>query len=297
MNWRGMRSTRPSDTPAPWLARRELEISGVFFDTHAHLDDEQLVGQVDAVVERAAQASVGTIVTVGTTAASSQTSVALARRLEPVVAAVGIQPNYVSAAAADDWSRIVELANDDHVVAIGETGLDAYRDYTPFDLQKELFRRHISLARDTGLPFIVHMRDCGQEMLELLQEAAATGPLRGVMHSFTGDLALANSCLDLGLHISFAGMVTFKKSTALRDVARAIPADRLLLETDAPYLSPHPHRGQRPNEPALLIHTARCVAEVRDVSLNDLAHRTTENAKGLFGDCGIGRRVDNAAGG
>lgn len=257
-------------------------MSGLLFDTHAHLDDEQLIGQVDAIVQRAAEASIGSIVTVGTTADSSLTSVAMAGRFPHVYAAVGIQPNYAQAAASGDWERIVELAHDENVVAIGETGLDAYWDFTPFELQQDMFRRHLSLARETGLPFIVHMRDCSAAMLTLLQEAAGGGPLRGVMHSFTGDLVLAEACLDLGLHISFAGMLTFKKSAALRAVARAVPADRLLLETDAPYLSPHPHRGRRPNEPALLIHTACCLAELRDVTIDQLADRTTENARRLF---------------
>lgn len=257
-------------------------MSSLFFDTHAHLDDEQLIGQVDAIVQRAAEASIGSIVTVGTTADSSLTSVAIAGRFPHVYAAVGIQPNYAQAAASGDWERIVELAHDENVVAIGETGLDAYWDFTPFDLQQDIFRRHLSLARETGLPFIVHMRDCSVAMLTLLQEAAGDGPLCGVMHSFTGDLVLAEACLDLGLHISFAGMLTFKKSEALRAVARAVPADRLLLETDAPYLSPHPHRGRRPNEPALLIHTARCLAELRDVTIDELADHTTKNARQLF---------------
>ncbi len=252
------------------------------FDTHAHLDDDSLIGQVEAVVQRAARASVNTIVTIGTTASSSRTSVELARRFEHVYAAVGIQPNYVSQAAPDEWSQVVELARDEKVVAIGETGLDAHWDYTPFDVQQEMFQRHLTLSQETDLPFIVHMRDCGDDVLAMLRDARRTGALRGVMHSFTGDHMLAQSCVELGLHISFAGMVTFKKSSSLREVARAIPADRLLLETDAPYLSPHPHRGRRPNEPALLVHTAQCLAELRGVSLEELARQTTENAARLF---------------
>ena len=168
------------------------------------------------------------------------------------------------------------------MVALGETGVDRYWDYTPFAQQQDYFDRHLQLSQQLQLPFIVHMRECGEDILQMLREARQRGPLQGVMHSFTGDTALARECLDLGLYISFAGMVTFKKSTELRAVAAEIPDDRLLLETDAPYLSPHPHRGQRPNEPALLVHTATCLAEVREVSLETLTQQTTTNASTLF---------------
>jgi TatD DNase family protein len=250
------------------------------FDTHCHLDDEQLLPQVDAVVERALKAGVRTMIAVGTTAASSVECIKLAERFQSVFAAVGIQPNYGAEAATDEWHQIEQLSKHPRVVAIGETGLDAYWDYTPFDLQQQLFAEHIALSQTRELPFIVHMRDCGQQIVNALQ--AAGGKLQGVMHSFTGDLALAEQCLDLGLYISFAGMVTFKKSVELRAVAKAIPLERLLIETDSPYLSPHPSRGVRPNEPRLLVHTAECLAEVREMSVEELARVTTDNAKRLF---------------
>ncbi|MCA9208361.1 MAG: TatD family hydrolase, partial [Planctomycetales bacterium] len=164
----------------------------------------------------------------------------------------------------------------------GETGLDRYWDHTPFDVQEDYFDRHLRLSQQTGLPFIVHMRDCGDDVLRMLRVASERSTLAGVMHSFTGDLALAQACLELGLYISFAGMVTYKKSDELRQIAAAIPADRLLLETDSPYLSPHPKRGHRPNEPALLAHTADCLADVRGVSVEQLAAETTANARRLF---------------
>ena len=251
------------------------------FDTHAHLDDEQLLPQVEQVVERAVACGVETMVAVGTTAASSVQCVRLAERFESVYAAVGIQPNYGSEAADRDWKEIEQLAQHPRVVAIGETGLDAYWDFTPFAGQQTLFARHIELARQRGLPFIVHMRDCGEQILDSLRQSQR-GEVPGVMHSFTGDVALAEQCLQLGMYISFAGMVTFKKSVQLREVARAIPADRLLIETDSPYLSPHPKRGVRPNEPSLIVHTATCLAEVRGISLNELAAVTTANAQRLF---------------
>ncbi len=252
------------------------------FDTHAHLDDEQLLPQVEEVVERAWDAGVSTMIAVGTTAASSSQCVRLAERFAGVYAAVGIQPNYGAEVVEGDWPCIEQLSLHPRVVAIGETGLDAHWDYTPFAVQEQLFNQHLDLAQQCGLPFIIHMRDCGDQIVTSLRRAADDGPVRGVMHSFTGDIALAEQCLDLGLYISFAGMVTFKKSHALREVARAIPLDRLLIETDSPYLTPHPRRGQRPNEPSLLVHTASCLAEVRGIPLTELAEVTSGNARRLF---------------
>lgn len=253
-----------------------------YFDTHAHLDDESFKRMWPAVMARAAEAGVTNIVCVGTSARTSRRCVEIAEKYPSISAAVGIQPNYVSEATPHDWEQIVEMAGHPRVVAIGETGLDRYWDRAPFDLQQAYFDRHLRLAQETGLPFIVHMRDCGADVLELLREAAARGPLRGVMHSFTGDADTALACLELGLHVSFAGMVTYKKSDALRAVARLVPADRLLIETDSPYLPPHPVRSQRPNEPALIVHTAACLAEARGTPLPELVQQTTENARRLF---------------
>ncbi len=252
------------------------------FDTHAHLDDEQFEGVRDEVLERARQAGVRRIIAVGTTAGSSGQCVELAARYAEVDAAVGIQPNYCAEAAAGDWDTVVRLANDPRVVALGETGLDLYWDFTPLPLQQDYFDRHLRLSQQSGLPFIVHMRDCGAEILAMLEEARRRGPLAGVMHSFTGDAELAERCLELGLFISFAGMVTFKKSTELRSVASTIPADRILIETDAPYLAPHPCRGRRPNEPELIRHTAICLAEVRGMAPEEFSEQTYHNAARLF---------------
>jgi TatD DNase family protein len=149
-------------------------------------------------------------------------------------------------------------------------------------VQQDFFDRHIRLSQVAGLPFIVHLRETAAEILAMLREAKTRGELRGVMHSFTGTAEQAAEFLDLGMHISFAGMLTYKKSSDLRAVAAGIPADRLLVETDSPYLSPEPHRGQRPNEPARVVHTARCLADVRGISLEELARQTTANALALF---------------
>lgn len=251
-------------------------------DTHAHLNDESFADQLDGVIDRALAAGVTRMIAVGTTVASSKECVELAARYPSVYAAVGIQPNYCHEVEEGDWEQIVELAQAPRVAAIGETGLDRYWDDCPFEIQQDYFQRHIRLSRETELPFIVHMRDCEAETLEALRLAHRDGPLAGVMHSFTGTLAGAQSCLELGLYISFAGMVTFKKSSDLRDVGRAVPLDRILIETDSPYLSPEPFRGKRPNEPARVVHTAKCLADARGETLESFSQATTENALKLF---------------
>ena len=252
-------------------------------DTHAHLDEEAFGADIDEVVQRALEAGVVRVITIGTTAASSRAAVELAKRFDPVCAAVGIQPNYVAGAQPDDWNLIEQLANEAGVVAIGETGLDRYWDYAPLDQQIDSFERHLDLSRRTGKPFVVHCREAEADVVQHLTRASEGGVLRGVMHSFSGDQNTARRCLDLGLFISFAGMLTYRKSEALRSVARIIPRDRLLIETDAPYLVPHPARRKRKrNEPALVVQTAECLANVLDMTVSEIAEVTTRNARELF---------------
>jgi TatD DNase family protein len=251
-------------------------------DTHAHLDQEDFDSDRADVIARAHAAGVAAIVAIGTTAASSAAAVTLAGQFPRVFAAVGIQPNYCAQVDPGDWQRIVELAKAPGVVAIGETGLDRYWDHAPFELQEDFFDRHIALAVELDLPFVVHMRDCGDDILASLRAARDRyGPLRGVMHSFTGDAALAEACLSLDMYISFAGMATFKKSAELRAIAALVPADRILVETDSPYLSPEPFRGKR-NEPARVVVTAKCLAAARGETLEAFAQLTTANARRLF---------------
>ena len=254
----------------------------MLFDTHTHLDQEEFDDTRDDVVARAAAVGVDQMVAVGTTAEASRKCIAVAEKYPQVYAAVGIQPNYVAEADPGDWDEIVRLADFPQVVAIGETGLDRYWDYAPIELQREYFDRHMALAREKNLPFIVHMRDCDADIMESLRAASARGPLHGVTHSFTGDAEMAAECIALGMHVSFAGMVTFKKSQSLRDCAATIPDDRLMIETDSPYLSPEPVQGKRPNEPAHVRHTAACLARVRGVTLEELAAITTKNARQFF---------------
>ena len=252
-------------------------------DTHAHINDARLIGDIDNLLSRATEVGVQTIFAIGVTLESSRQCVALAEKYpQQIFAAVGIQPNHVHKALSTDWDEIVQLAEHPQVKAIGETGLDKYWKDAPFELQRDCFAKHMSLSRTLDKPFVVHMRDCGDEVLEMLQAARIEGPLFGVMHSFTGDLQLAKKCVELGLYISFAGMVTYKKSDDLRSVAASIPMDRMLIETDSPYLSPEPHRGKRPNEPAMVMHTASCLAKVCGMKYSDLAKQTTANARRLF---------------
>ena len=257
-----------------------------YIDTHSHLDQPEFDADRDEVLVRARQAGVEAVLCVGTTAASSLQCAALAEHDADVHAAVGIQPNYCAEAAEGDWDRVVALADHPRVVAVGETGLDRHWDYTPFDQQRDYFDRHLRLAALRDLPVIIHCREAEADLLPMLREAAARAPLRGVLHAFSGDAAMAVECLELGLYISFAGAVTYtnRKFDSLRAAARTIPEDRILIETDSPYLVPYPLRGkQQRNEPAHLVHTAACLAGLRDVSIERLAAATTANARRLFG--------------
>ena len=259
----------------------EVDQAGPLVDSHAHLDDPRLRRDWDGVLDRARGAGVVQIIAIGTTAASSAAVLELARTHRGLSAAVGIHPNDAAEAGPDDWPRIVELAGQPGVVAVGETGLDRYWDRTPFALQQEWFDRHLDLAHRLELPVVIHCRDCQGELIEQLRGLGR--PVRGVQHSFTGSWEEAQAFLDLGLHLSFAGMVTYtnKNLDALRDIAARVPLDHILVETDSPYLSPHPFRGQT-NEPARVALTARRLAEVRGIPREELARITTENARRLF---------------
>ncbi|MBS0209113.1 MAG: TatD family hydrolase [Planctomycetes bacterium] len=251
-------------------------------DTHAHLDQTEFDADRNAVLSAARAAGVEAVVVIGVSGASSAACVALAEQHPGFLyAAVGVQPNYTHEATDADWDLIVSLARSGRAVALGETGLDRYWTHVPIETQRVWFDRHLRLAQELNLPFVVHTRESDADVLEMLREAAARGPLRGVMHSFTGTAETAAECVALGLHISFAGMVTFKKSDALRQVAVTVPPDRILIETDSPYLSPHPLRGRR-NEPAHLVHTATCLAAQRGVTVEAFDQQTTANARALF---------------
>ena len=256
----------------------------MLIDTHSHLFDDRFRKDLPAVLERAAAAGLERVVCLGIDRESSIESVRIARQFPIVVAAVGVQPNSVAEAKPGDWEEVVRLAETEpRVVAIGETGLDRYWDKTPFPQQEELFARHIALSRRLNKPFAIHCREAEADVVKMLRaEFEKHGPVRAVMHSFTGDLATAKVCLEMGLYISFAGMVTYPTAQNLRDVAKNVPLDRLVVETDCPYLAPQPVRGKR-NEPGYVAHTAALLAEVKGVSAKELEEQTTRNARTLFG--------------
>ena len=252
-------------------------------DTHAHLDDERFHSDLPAVLERAAAAGLRRVITIATTAPSSLASVALAAQHPMLAATVGIQPNNVAEARPGDWDTVVPLAARDKVVAIGETGLDRHWNYTPFAQQEDYFARHLELARGHKLAVVIHCREAEADVVRMLRaDYERHGPLKAVMHSFTGDWPTAEACLAMGAYISFAGMITYKNAQNLRDVAARVPLDRLLVETDSPYLSPVPLRGKC-NEPGHVVYTAACLATTHGVALAAIAQHTTHNARMLFG--------------
>ncbi|MFL5329037.1 MAG: TatD family hydrolase [Gemmataceae bacterium] len=255
----------------------------MWIDTHAHLTDDRLLSQIGEVLQRAKVAEVERMVCVATTASDAVQSIELARKYTHISATVGIHPNHAAEAKPGDWDEIVRLAADPTVVALGETGLDRHWDFTPFALQEDYFARHLVLSRTTGKPVVIHCREAEADVVRMLRaDFEQHGPIRGVLHSFCGSWATAEAGLEMGLYISFAGMLTYKTAGDVRAVAAKVPTDRLLVETDCPYLAPVPHRGMT-NEPAFVAHTAARLAEVRGVPLQHIAELTRANACGLFG--------------
>jgi len=250
------------------------------FDTHAHLHFPEFGGDLDAVLERARAAGVRRILTIGTDVPTSRAAAAMAAGLPDVWAAVGIHPH--EAADADDaaLAEIERLAGQPRVVAIGETGLDFFRNLAPRAAQERALRRQLELARRVDKPVLIHCREAHDDTLRVIGEVDVRRR-GGIMHCFSGDVGIARRCLDLGLLISLAGPVTYPKPGALPEVARFAPADRLVVETDCPFLPPQSHRGKR-NEPAYLAITAARVAELRGEPLGDLAARMSENARSLL---------------
>jgi len=250
-------------------------------DTHAHLMDTAFANDLAAVLERAAAAGVVAMVCVGYDEQSSIAAVALAERYPNIVAAVGIHPNSSGTARPGAFERIEELATHPRVVGIGETGLDNYRKRTPPAVQRDWFKRHLDLAARLDLPVIVHNRDADAEVGPILLDWSRETGGRGVLHCFSGGDAMLEAGLEAGFTVSFAGPVTYKNAGELPLRAQRVPLDRVVVETDCPYLPPHPHRGQR-NEPAHVRLTAARLAELHGVPLEHIEKATTENARRLF---------------
>lgn len=252
----------------------------MFFDSHAHLDDRKYNDDRHEMLMRARENGISYIINVGYDIPSSKRSVALAQKYEFIYAAVGIHPHDAEAEGDKGLEHLAELSSNPKVVAIGEMGLDYYRDLSPRDKQKDMFRKQIRLALDLKKPIIVHDRDAHGDVMNILKEenASLTG---GVLHCFSGSLEMAKECLKMGFYISIAGPVTFNNARKLQEVAAEIPLDRLLIETDAPYLTPEPNRGKR-NESAFVVNVAQRIAELKNITVKEVALATTVNAKNLF---------------
>jgi TatD DNase family protein len=250
-------------------------------DSHCHLDFPEFAPELEAVVARAAEARVGACVSIGTTLAKFPRVLAIAEQFANVYCSVGIHPHEAKLEPLTDAAPLLERARHEKVVGIGETGLDYYYQHSPREAQIANFRFHIAAARELGLPLIVHTRDAEDDTIAILREEMERAPFRGLIHCFTGTRRLAEAAVDLGLYISASGIMTFKNSAELRDVLKDVPLDRLLVETDAPFLAPVPHRGKR-NEPAFVAHTAAALAELKGVPSEDLARVTTDNFFSLF---------------
>lgn len=254
----------------------------MLFDTHAHLHFPDFSEDLPAVLQRARAAGIHWMLTIGTDLETSREAVALARAHAGIYAAVGIHPHDAARADENVFGGLVDLARSSaKVVAIGEMGLDFYRDLSPREVQAEVFRRQLDLARQLGKPAVIHCRNAHAETLEILKAEGMPGA-GGIMHCFSGSREVARRCLDLGLLISIAGPVTYPNARTLREVVRMVPADRLVVETDCPFLPPQPYRGKR-NEPAHLPITAARVAELRGLPLQELGSRMSANALTLFG--------------
>lgn len=252
----------------------------MLIDSHAHLELGNFDRDREDVVNRARDAGLEAIVTVGINLEDSRKAVALAQRYDMVWATVGVHPHDAKEIGAGTYDELKALAADNKVVAYGEIGLDFFKNYSPRDKQITRFGEQLDLCRDLGLPVIIHDRDAHSETLAMLKEHR--GSLTGVVHCFSGDYAMARQCLDLGYYISIPGTVTYGKADVLREVVRNIPLDRIMVETDAPFLSPEPKRGKR-NEPAFVAYTARKIAELRGESFEQIAETTTQSARNLFG--------------
>lgn len=250
-------------------------------DSHCHLDFPDFAEDVDDVLARAAEAGVGQLVTISTRVCRFGRVLALVERFSNVFGTVGTHPHHADEEADVTADELVRLAAHPKIVGIGEAGLDFFHDGAPRDAQEQGFRTHIEAARRTGLPLVVHSRAADDAMIAILRDEMAHGSFAAVLHCYSSGPELARIGLELGLYLSFSGILTFKKSADLREIARDAPADRLLVETDAPYLAPEGRRGKR-NEPAFVARTAAVLAETRGVTADEVAARTTANFHALF---------------
>jgi TatD DNase family protein len=250
-------------------------------DSHCHLDFPDFADELDAVIARARAAGIGRMVTISTRVRRQNELLAIADRFSDVFCSVGTHPHYAHEEPDVTAAELIACTRHPKVVAIGEAGLDYHYDRSPRQDQELGFRTHIEAARETGLPLVIHSRNADEDTARILEEETGQGAFPAVLHCCTGGPDLARRAIALGLFISFTGILTFKNSTALRAIAAELPPDRILVETDAPYLAPNPFRGKR-NEPAYVVETAKVLGETRGVSFDEIARQTTENFFALF---------------
>ena len=253
----------------------------MLIDSHAHLDDLRYDTDRDNVLQRAQTAGIEAIVTIGCDLATSQAAVALAHAHPNIFATIGVHPHEAKEIGEGWYESFRSLAQHPKVVAYGEIGLDYHYDHSPREIQRQRFREQIHLARELALPLVIHTREAQEDTVMILREEGAVN-VGGVFHCFSGDMWLAKDALDLGFYLSFSGVLTFKNATMLRDIAKTVPLDRLMVETDCPYLAPVPYRGKR-NEPAYVQYVAETLAEIRgNGSVESVARATVENTKRVF---------------
>ncbi len=253
----------------------------MLIDSHAHLDDERFKGDTEAIIGNFEKDNLELVVNIGADLRSSKNSVELAKQHENIYATVGVHPHSSKEMDENMLEELRELAKEEKVVAIGEIGLDYHYDNSPRDIQKKWFRAQIELAKELDLPISVHSREATQDVFDIISEEAEDGKLRGVIHCFSDSVEIAREYLKLGFYISLGGPVTFKNAKTPKEVAKEVPLDRLLIETDSPYLTPEPHRGKR-NEPANVRYVAEKIANLREMSYEKLKNATNENVKTLF---------------
>jgi TatD DNase family protein len=250
-------------------------------DSHCHLDFPDFAAELDAVVARARAAGIGRLVTICTRVRKHAQVLAVAEKFPEIFCSVGTHPHNAHEELDIDAKALIALTKNPKVVAIGEVGLDYHYDNSPRDAQAQGLRQHIAAARETGLPLVIHAREADADMARILEDETGKGTFPAVLHCFTGGRDLAFKAIELGHYVSFTGILTFKNSAALREIAAALPPDRILVETDAPYLAPLPYRGKR-NEPAYVVETAKSLAQTRGVTADEIARQTTENFFRLF---------------
>src|SRR5580704_1000221 len=264
-------SSDSSQSPSKWT----------LVDSHCHLDFDDFADDLDGIVARARAAGIGRMVTISTRVKRRAGLLAIADRFPDVYGSIGTHPHHAHEELDLTTADLVALTRHPKTVALGEAGLDYHYDLSPRDAQERGFRNHIAAARETGLPLVIHSREADADMAAILEEETGKGAFPAVLHCFTGGRELAQRAVALGLFVSFTGILTFKKSDELRAIAAELPADRILVETDAPYLAPGRYRGKR-NEPSYVVETAKVLAQTRNVTFDEIARQTTENFFRLF---------------